>query len=143
MTSVDLIDGARQRIAGDRNTVGDNLAMPAVELADRACHRPTARWVALFGTVVAPGGALEADPRRRLQVARDADSESLPVDECVDATAWRSKTLESGSCQVRERGIPGDGSAGPFDAPQVVDVVRPEPQPPWWPLPRVALQMAL
>ncbi len=143
IAGVDLTDCARQLIAGDRNTVGDNLPMPAVEPADRACHRPTARWAAFFGTVAASGRAREAGTRRQLEVARDADSESLLVDEHVDATEWRPKTLESSSCQVRERGISSDGFAGPLDAPQVVDVVRPEPQPPWWLLLLVPLQMAL
>lgn len=58
----------------------------------------------------------------QVQVAREAGFAELLHDERVDAPQWLLRTPPPGRYFVRVRSIDADGFAGPFGAPQQVDV---------------------
>jgi hypothetical protein len=109
------------RAGGDQGPYGDATpfeqrsvpASPTAEPPKLDGKNLTLSWRALL-----PGQQVE------LQLARDANFETLVVNEKTSATELTLPTPAPGSYHLRMRTLDADGFAGPFGAPQQIEVPR-------------------
>jgi hypothetical protein len=113
------------RADGDQGPWGDAQRVTRVELPPPPVPGPpetSAEGVRLRWAAGKPG------TRYQVQVSRSADFAQPLHDEQVDAPTWLLPQPEPGVYRVRVRAIDPEGFAGPFGAPQEVEVARSL----WW-----------
>ncbi|MFZ5547790.1 MAG: FecR domain-containing protein [Pseudomonadota bacterium] len=113
------------RAGNDQGPWGDAQRVTRVEQPPPPAPEPpetTADGLRLRWAAGKPG------TRYQLQVSRSADFAQPLHDEQVDTPAWLLPQPEPGVYRVRVRAIDPEGFAGPFGAPQEVEVARSL----WW-----------
>lgn len=113
------------RADGDQGPWGDAQRVTRVEQPPPPAPEPpetTADGLRLRWAAGKPG------TRYQLQVSRSADFAQPLHDEQLDTPSWLLPRPEPGVYQVRVRAIDAEGFAGPFGAPQQVEV----PRSLWW-----------
>lgn len=113
------------RADGDQGPWGDAQRVTRIELPPPPAPEPpetSAEGVRLRWGAGKPG------TRYQVQVSRSADFAQPLHDERVDTPTWLLPRPEPGVYQVRVRAIDPEGFAGPFGAPQEVEVARSL----WW-----------